>query len=137
MSKRLFTEKDIETLQDNSYVKSVSTKGITYTDEFKRLFIAEYEKGKTPTQIFRESGFEIDMIGKKRVLSSGKRWRKAYQEKGVDGLQDIRKHNSGRPSDQELSAEEKMKRLESRVKLLEAENELLKKLEMVERGMKK
>ncbi|TYR95339.1 IS3 family transposase, partial [Rossellomorea vietnamensis] len=46
MSKKTFTEKEIKQLSNNPFVKAVSAKGITYTDEFKRLFIAEKEKGK-------------------------------------------------------------------------------------------
>jgi hypothetical protein len=45
-AKKLFTEKEIEILSNNPYVKSVSTKGVTYTDEFKRIFITENENGK-------------------------------------------------------------------------------------------
>nr|WP_180320179.1 hypothetical protein [Cytobacillus gottheilii] len=41
MSKKTFTEKEIKELSINPFVKAVSAKGITYTDEFKRLFIAE------------------------------------------------------------------------------------------------
>lgn len=37
MSKKLFTEKEIKILSKNPNVKSVSDKGITYTDEFKRI----------------------------------------------------------------------------------------------------
>ncbi|MEK4228097.1 hypothetical protein [Solibacillus sp. FSL H8-0538] len=40
MSKKLFTKKQQEQLKCNPYVKAVSEKAITYTDEFKRLFIA-------------------------------------------------------------------------------------------------
>ena len=47
MSKKIFSEKEINELSKNKYVKKVSEKGITYTDEFKRLFIAENEKGKS------------------------------------------------------------------------------------------
>ena len=46
----------------NPYVKAVSEKGITYTDEFKRLFIREYEKGKFPREIFEEAGFEVEVL---------------------------------------------------------------------------
>ncbi|MFV8826622.1 IS3 family transposase, partial [Alkalihalobacterium sp. APHAB7] len=46
MSKKIFTVKEIKLLSANKYVKSVSTKGITYTDEFKHLFINENKKGK-------------------------------------------------------------------------------------------
>ena len=50
MSKKLFTEKEIQILSKNPYVKSVSEKGITYTDEFKRIFIEENEKRKITTR---------------------------------------------------------------------------------------
>jgi hypothetical protein len=52
------------------------------------------------------------------------------------GLQDTRRANSGRPTQKELSLEEKNARLEAQIQLLRAENELLKKLDMMERGLK-
>jgi transposase len=137
MSKKIFTEIEIKTLSANPNVKSVSPKGITYTDGFKRLFITENEKGKLPRQIFEENGFDIDIIGLDRIKSSGKRWRAAYRENGVVGLRDTRNGNSGRPSNKELSLEEKYARLEAANNLLKAENELLKKIDFAERRLKK
>lgn len=137
MTKRLLTKKEQEILRKNPYVKSVSEKAITYTDEFKRHFIAENEKGKLPREIFEEAGLSVDLIGMKRIETAGKRWRKAYREAGIVGLQDTRKMNSGRPSDRELTLEEKITRLEAKNKLLRAENELLKKLDFLERQMMK
>ena len=131
MSKKLFSSKDIEILSKNKYVKKVSEKGITYSDEFKRLFIAENEKGKFPRDIFEECGFDIDIIGLKRIQSSGSRWRSAFRRNGVEQLQ-----YTGRPTEKDLSLEEKYEKLQAKLKLLQAENELLKKLEMLERGMK-
>lgn len=136
MSKKLFSSKDIEILSKNKYVKKASEKGITYTDEFKRLFISENEKGKFPRDIFAECGFDIDMIGLKRIKSAGCRWRSAFRRNGVEQLQDTRKFNTGRPTEKDLSLEEKYEKLQAKLKLLQAENELLKKLEMLERGMK-
>jgi transposase len=136
MSKKIFTEKEIKILSSNRYVKSVSSKGITYTDEFKQIFIAENEKGKLPREIFEECGFDIDVIGMKRVKSSGNRWRSAYREHGETGLCDTRAGNSGRPIERDLSLEENNARLEAQIKLLKAENELLKKIQMAERGLK-
>lgn len=52
MSKKIFSKKEIKQLSINKYVKNVSEKGITYTNEFKLHFIAEYEIGKTSRQIF-------------------------------------------------------------------------------------
>lgn len=137
MSKKIFTEREIKILSKNPHVKSVSPKGITYTEDFKRTFIPENEKGKTPRQIFEENGFDIDVIGMDRVQSSGNRWRAAYRDKGIAGLKDTRKENSGRSSDRELSLEEKYLKLEAANNLLKAENELLKKINFAERRLKK
>lgn len=136
MSKKLFTEEEIKVLSKNPYVKSVSSKGITYTEEFKHIFIAENEKGKLPRQIFEECGFDVDVIGMKRIKSSGNRWRTAYQANGVAGLRDTRAGNSGRPCERKLTLEEKYARLEAQHNLLKAENELLKKIRFAERGLK-
>lgn len=137
MSKKLFIDEEIAVLSQNKYVKKVSNKGITYTDEFKRKFIIENQNGKIPREIFEECGFNIDILGMKRVESSGKRWRSAFRRNGVSQLQDTRKFNNGRPSEKELSLEEKYKKLEAKIKLLQAENELLKKLEMMERSVRR
>lgn len=137
MAKILFTEKQQKELAKNLYVKAVSEKAITYTDEFKRFFITENEKGKLPRAIFEEAGFDVEIIGVERIHSSGKRWRAAYRERGDAGLEDTRKYSSGRPLERELSLEERYTRLEAQNRLLQAENELLKKLELAERKLLK
>ena len=106
MSKKIFSEKEINELSKNKYVKKVSQKGITYTNEFKLHFIAEYEMGKTPRQIFQDAGFDIQVIGIKRIECASDRWRKSYKEKGVLGLDDKRALNSGRTLNRELTLEE-------------------------------
>ena len=137
MTKIYLTEKQQAQLKCNPNVQAVSDKAITYTDEFKRHFIAENEKGTLPRAIFEEAGLDVELIGLERVRSSAKRWRAAYQKAGINGLQDTRKTNSGRPLERELSLQEKYARLEAKTRLLEAENELLKKLDLLERQMMK
>lgn len=133
MSKKLFTEEEIKILMKNKYVKNVTNKGITYTDEFRILFINENNNGKSTMQIFNECGFDIEVLGANRVRSIGKRWRSLYRTGGISRLTDTRTHCSGRPVTKNLSLEEKYARLEAKMKLLKAENELLKKLDMIER----
>ncbi len=137
MTKVLFTKNEQEKLKCNQNVKAVSEKSITYTDEFKRQFIAENEKGRSPREIFKEAGLDGELIGHERVRCAAKRWRAAYRKHGVEGLQDTRKINSGRPLARELTLEEKIVRLEAENHLLTAENELLKKLDLLERQMMK
>ena len=136
MSKKIFSEKDINELSKNKYVKKVSQKGITYTNEFKLHFIAEYEAGKTPRQIFEEAGFDIEVIGTKRIECASHRWRKSYKEKGVLGLDDTRALNSGRPLNRELTLEEILAKKDAEIEYLKAELELVKKLEISERQVK-
>lgn len=137
MSKKLFSEKEINVLSKNPYVKAISIKGITYTEEFKRIFIEEYDKGKLPRDIFESNGFDVDMIGMNRVRNSSTRWRESYKKDGILGLRDTRTSHSGRPLERELSVEERFARLEAENNLLKAENELLKKIRFAERGLRK
>ncbi len=59
-----------------------------------------------------------------------------YQQRGEAGLkQDQRgKQAKGRPAEQELTVEEKLRRAEARVRYLEKENELLKKTRRDRKG---
>lgn len=135
MSKITFSTKEIITLQKNPNVQRVSERSITYTDAFKNKFMDEYLAGKLPRQIFDENGFDVDVIGIKRIEQSAHRWKKAYERNGLIGLTDSRKTGSGRPLKRELTPSEVMERQEARIKLLEGQVELLKKLEVTERRL--
>ncbi|MGL4449805.1 MAG: IS3 family transposase, partial [Sarcina sp.] len=136
MSKKIFLSEEIKKLSINKYVKNITEKGITYTNEFKLHFIAEYEIGKTPRQIFEDAGFDIDIVGIERVKSSSRRWRKSYNDKGVLGLDDTRTLNSGRTLNRELTLEEILAKKDAEIEYLKAELELVKKLEVSERQVK-
>jgi len=133
MSKILFTKEDIINLGKNKNVLRVSELAITYKHEFKILFIDEYIAGKGPRQIFEENGFDIDMLGFRRINQSSQRWRAAYKRDGIIGLDDTRKTSSGRPRSTELIKEEIIERQDAKIKLLEGQVELLKKLDAKER----
>lgn len=135
MSKKIFTNQEILILSQNKYVKRVGPKGITYTNEMKQFAIAEWENGKNSTQIFEAAGFTKEILGSERIVQSLKRWKKAYKESGVMGLQDTRQGKSGRPLQRELSLEEQLERKEARIKFLEVQLEFQKKLDMIERGV--
>ena len=135
MDKKYFSLKEVETLSKNKFVKNVSEKSITYSEEFKKVFIEENLKGILPRVIFENYGFDIDIIGIQRIHSSGKRWRKKYKNDGLFGLKDTRKGKSGRPRKTELSEQDKLDRLITENILLKAENELLKKLKLMEMGL--
>lgn len=135
MSKITFTKDQIELLKQNNYVQRVSELSITYSDEFKRLFIDEYLKGKTPKTIFIGAGFDIEILGYKRYEQAAARWIRAYKKDGMIGLRDTRKENSGRPTEKELSKDDIIKKQEAKIQLLEEQLELLKKLDVIERRL--
>lgn len=135
VSIKLFSENEVRILSQNPYVKNISTKGITYTDEFKRIFVTENESGKFPREIFEAHGFDTNILGMSRIHAAGSRWRSVYKENGICGLSDTRAENSGRPREKDLSIEEKYTRLQLQNQLLKAENELLKKIELAERRL--
>lgn len=135
MSKITFSDRKVKILQKNSNVQHVSNLAITYSDDFKNKFMDEYLSGKLPRQIFEENGFDVDILGIKRIEQSAYRWKKAYENDGLIGLSDTRRTASGRPLKRELSQAEIIERQEAKIKLLEGQVELLKKLETTERRL--
>lgn len=134
MSKILFTDSQVKKLSKNKFIKNISNKAITYTDEFKIKLVKECEDFKKfPRDVFKESGIDPEIVGERRIANCANRWRKQYKETG--NITDTRKGSSGRPLERELSDKEKLQRAEAKIKLLEAENELLKKNEMIEMGL--
>ena len=134
MSNILFTDKDVKKLSKNKWIKNITNKGITYTNEFKRKLVKECENYKKfPQEVFRECGIDPKIVGKRRIEGSAHRWRK--QLKSTGDITDTRTTNSGNTLKRELTDKEKLERAEARIKLLEAENELLKKNELIEMGI--
>lgn len=139
MSKIIFNEYQRRILEANPNVKTVTDRTIQYIPEFKVKAVQENLQGKGPSQIFVENGFDLTVIGAKKPKETLKRWRKTFDLYGEEGFWEERrgKGSTGRPSTQELSAEKQLEKAEARIKYLEAENELLKKLEALERQAKK
>lgn len=132
MSKIIFTKEEIEELRKNKYVKNVSEKSITYSDEFKQHFIEERNNGKGPTRIFIESGFNPYVIGSKRIDCFNARM--IDKKRNNKSIEDKRKINSGRRKKEmkkEITDKEKIEQLEHENLMLKAENNLLKKMEFL------
>ena len=106
MAKVTFTSEQVQVLEGNPYVKSVSEKSITYTDEFKRHFVSELLNMKTAKQIFIEAGFNPEVIGNSGIKAFAAKWRKKYRENGILALEDTRKNCSGRPRKTEFTPEQ-------------------------------
>lgn len=134
MSKILLKDESIRILSKNKWIRSVSEKSITYTDDFKIHFINEFYKGKSARDIFTEAGLDIEILGGiKRIENASYKWRTAYKRQGVSGIKDTRAQFSGRPLERTLTPEELLRRKDAEIQYLKAEVEFLKKLDVKER----
>lgn len=131
MGRNYFTEEQQNKFRKNPYVQKVSAKSITYTKEFKEKFEEEYRGGKLPAQILDDMGLDHHILGKQRKDSLVARM-KLYELR-IEGFEDTRKNNSGRPTTRHLSDAEKVKCLEQKIAYLNQENEFLKKNNQIDR----
>lgn len=131
MGKNYFTPEQVEQLRKNKYVKHVSEKAITYTEEFKEVFLLEYNLGKIPSQILTEMGFDIKVLGSSRVRKISERTKK--QSLRPEGFKDTRADSSGRPRTKDLTQEELIERQKQEIEVLKAKVEFLSLLRRAER----
>ena len=90
------------------------------------LFLEKYRLGKLPSEILRGMDLDPRILGRSRVNNLTHRLK--VNELRLEGHEDTRKSNPGRPITRNLTAEEKIKRLEHKVAYLNQENEFLKKI---------
>lgn len=86
MSKNIYNEFQIKELEKNPNISSVSYRSISYSLEFKMKAVTEYKSGKTPSQIFIEHGFDLEMIGKGQPKRCLKRRRDTFRKFGEEGF---------------------------------------------------
>ena len=122
MNKRIFTKKQIKKLTKNPHIKKCSQKTITYSQDFKVKAVKQYqEEYMTPQEIFIQTGFDLEIIGKEIPRRCLDRWK----NKGINNLVE----NRGRTKKtKDKSVKDKIKRLEAENIYLKAENDFLVKL---------
>ena len=72
-----------------------------------------------------------------RAASSSQKWMKKYLNEGMDGLYDANSKKPGRQRKKELTIWKVNDKLRAENLMLKAENELLKKIDSLERGLRK
>jgi len=103
---------------------------MTYTKDFKLLAIKLYEQGLASSEIFRDAGFDTDVIGKYQPKECLKRWLRVFRAKGENGLSGQRGKTGrgGRPRTKGVTEADRIKRLEAEIAYLKLENDFLAKL---------
>ena len=139
MGRGNLNEEEIRTLRKNPYVVDVNERGVSYSKDFKFLFIKEYMQGKKPTEIFKDAGFDVKVLGSKRIERACARWKESY-EAGTLGARSAKLEKSGSAEARRIESDardEEMDRLKEsaldicrnqvkEIKRISAENEMLK-----------
>lgn len=136
MAERFWGPEARAKIVQNKNVLRVSETTITYCPAFKVEAVrANVMEGKAPQLIFLAAGFDLDLIGHETPKYCLKRWRAVFKQRGEQGLSDDQRgrNATGRPSERDLTVEEKLRRAEAQVRYLKQENELLKKFDRIER----
>lgn len=133
MKVKKFNNKEKEELSRNKNVKKCGESSITYTEEFKMEAMRQYEQGLTASQIFKNAGFDLEIIGKKRPRDCITDWRKMLKKGGVKELKEdkrggCKKKKIRNKKHKDKTTEDKMKRLEAEVAYLKEENAFLAQL---------
>lgn len=131
MGVNYLTDEQLKSLEENPYVIKASKKSITYSEKFKELYWIDYQNGMQPIEIFKKYGFDPYALGSKRRNNFTNRLKK--QAAREDGFKDTRTANSGRPSTKDLSLEEQLERLKHKNKVLQQENDFLKRVRFINR----
>ena len=132
MTKIKFNSEQIAEMLKNKYVLKCS-KTITYSTEFKMLAVKQYDEGVTSSQIFREAGFNMQLIGEYVPNNCLRHWRRIFNNHGETGLKSDKRGvtkggHVGRPRTKGLTDVDRIRRLEIEVAYLKAKNDFLVKL---------
>lgn len=131
MSKKLLTREQMKKLQENPYVKSVTPRVINFTPEFKNLAYDQMRYGKPISQIFEEAGFDVEAVGKKRMINFRLLVEKAAERE--EGFADLRQNNHRHEAaSTEAQLAKRLRQLEHQVAYLQQENDFLKKIKEAE-----
>lgn len=139
MGRGNLNEEEIRTLRKNPYVVDVNERGVSYSKDFKFLFIKEYMQGKKPTAIFKDAGFDVKALGSKRIERACARWKESY-EAGTLGVRSAKLEKYGSAGARRIendAIDDEIDRLKEaaldicrnqmkEIKRISAENEMLK-----------
>ena len=132
MSVVAFTDEQMNKLEKNQYVKAVTKRRITYTDDFKRLFVERYRMGDMPRDIFRDAGFDIKTLGYKRIERASDRWRKKNNEGGFGDEIDYVEVHSARERHRNTTAQKVLDQRLEIERLIEENRRLREQLDSIQ-----
>lgn len=134
MKNNIFTNEQIESLVRNKYVSKVTDSSIMFTEEFKKEYVRERNNGIEPRAIYKKYDIDYNILGNYRIKSNDSRF--MTQSTKMEKFE--RKKGSGGPRKREFSNDqEELEFLRNELEYTKQENLFLKKLEQLERRVKR
>lgn len=131
MSRKTFTPEEITILLANPFTYKVTNSTLSFTKEFKKLFIEKYSEGMTPRQILIECGYNPEMLGDRRIWGIAQHLKEQYTESGGSFSEGYTGYRTSKKSAGQLSEKEELKLLRQEVDYLKQEIEFLKKISSI------
>lgn len=115
---------DKKRLLATKFVEKITDSHVVFTPEFKIRAVELNMAGKSPVDIFNESGISTSLFREDLPKKSVSRWKKVYLEEGPEGLTEEKRGKlaTGRPKGQKFASPE------AELEYLRLENDFLKKL---------
>ncbi len=121
MTRKTFTSEQIKKLSKNKNIARCGDNSVRYTKSFKAAALKKYnEDGLSAVEIFKEAGFDLDIIGVRRPNKLMHQWNKAFGHAIRQGNTVI--------TIKRIENRRKVKTLEAKVAYLQAENDFLANL---------
>ena len=118
-----FSSKQIAELKRNPCVFNCTRNSVNYTYEFKKRALSLHKEGIPAREIWKRSGFAIDLWKKGYFKGTLRDWKKVVEKYGIEGL--LKPGGIQFDRGPNNTDKDKLKRLELQVKYLEAENDFL------------
>ncbi len=129
MSKKPFSDEEMNILRQNPFTFKVTRNTLSFTKEFKELFIAEYNAGNIPRQILIDHGYDPEMLGDRRIWGISQHIRNQYKQYGEVHEGTTHAKLAGR--EKPLSDKDELKQLRHEVDYMKQEIEFLKKISSI------
>lgn len=130
MSKRSFTDQELQLLRENPYTYRVTPNTLSFTKVFKEHFYEEYLAGKLPREILEDCGYPAEILGKQRIWGISHCIKKEYETHGRFHEGILSKDSTANDAEP-MSAEESIRHLQHEVEYLKQEMEFLKKISSI------
>ena len=128
--KNSLSKREIEILRCNPYVKSVTERSISFTEDFKQMAYEAKRKGVPVAETMRKNGIDPEILGAKRIENFSYLLNKKAKKTGE--FKDQRSENYHRPAKTgEETMEDRLRQLEHELAYTRQEVEFLKKLQAV------